>query len=272
MSKEVIGSMVCKPVLYYDWVVPDFLNWSNSKLPKEFCLGPFFVIQNTKFCFAWYPNYSSMSTDNVQIWLRKESEAPITLARLAISLIGDDGSEKQICSKSNLDFKENYLSLSAPDAELTEYDLTPKFLLNGELRIRGRIEIKSKEIKPVEVVATEELSLVDDLRKEFADGTMSFTDFVLVTFNSFSLKYSSRSYQIKLILLFSFLTFILWLFRSVEEKNSRCTDTCWLPDLPSSKPHSVTKRQRKSRLGRWRSKTSTLKLWRCSSSTSTPTL
>ena len=201
MSKEEVRSMVCKPVLYYDWVVTDFQNWSNSKLPKEFCVGPCFVIQNTKFRFAWYPNYSSLLTDNVRIWLRKESEAPITLARLTISLIGDDGSEKQICSKSNLDLG-NYLNV--PDAKLTRAGLAPKFLLNGELRIRCRIEIKSKEIKPLEVVATEELSLVDDLRKEFADGTMSFTDFVLVTFNSFLFKYSSRSYQIKLILLFSF--------------------------------------------------------------------
>ena len=56
---------------------------------------------------------------------------------------------------------------------------------------------------------------------------------------------------------------------SVEKDNSRCTALCWPCYLPSSKLRSPTKKLRKSRLGGWRSKTSILKLWKSSSSTST---
>jgi hypothetical protein len=180
MSKEEIGSMVIQPVLYYDWVVPDFQNWAKSKSIKDFCWGPVFIIQNTKFRFAWYPNCSANQIET-QIWLTKESKASIALARLSISLIGNDGSEKQICSKLNLDFEENYLDLTEPDANLTQDDLTPKFLPNGELRIRGRIEIKPEEIKLAKAIPMDGRTLVTNLRKEFAaDEQLTFTDCVLV--------------------------------------------------------------------------------------------
>ena len=184
MSKEEIGSMVIQPVLYYDWVVPDFQNWSKSKSTKDFCLGPIFIIQNTKFRFAWYPNFPS-GTDIARIWLRKESEASITLAKFSLSLIGDDGTEKHLSSKSNLAFKRSYLNESGSDARLTQDDLTPKFLPNGELRIRGRIEIKPEEIKLAKAIPMDGRTLVTNLRKEFAaDEQLTFTDCVLVRYVS----------------------------------------------------------------------------------------
>ncbi len=86
MPKEEIGSMVIQPVLYYDWVVPDFQNWANSKSTKDFCLGPVFVIQNTKFCFGWYPNNEKWA-GKVPIWLQCLSDPPIVLNRKYFLLV-----------------------------------------------------------------------------------------------------------------------------------------------------------------------------------------
>ena len=99
----------------------------------------------------------------------------------SLSLVGDDGTEKQLSSKSNLAFKRSYLNESGSDARLTQDDLTPKFRPNGELRIRSRIEIKPEEIKLAKAIPMDGRTLVTNLRKEFAaDEQLTFTDCVLV--------------------------------------------------------------------------------------------
>ena len=181
MAAEEIGSMVCEPVLFYDFVVPDFLNWSKDL--SEYFWWPEFHVKNKKFKFGFYPNNVTW-TGEVPIWLccLSVTDPPIVLARFSLSLIGNDGSEKQICSKANVTFEGDYLDDFEPDAKFAKANLDPDFLPNGELRIRCRIEIKSNEISPVRVVPKDGFSLVEDLRKEFAEGTMAFTDFVLVKF------------------------------------------------------------------------------------------
>jgi hypothetical protein len=99
----------------------------------------------------------------------------------SLSLVGDDGTEKTICCKTNVTFEKRFLNESGSDGKLTKDNLTPKFLPNGELRIRSRIEIKPEEIKLAKAIPMDGRTLVTNLRKEFAaDEQLTFTDCVLV--------------------------------------------------------------------------------------------
>ena len=175
MSEEKLGSMVRQPALSYDWVVPDFLNWTKTKTERDFVSGPDFVIQNKTFCFECCPQTKT-------IRLRGQSP-PVTFTRFSFSLIGVDGLEKQMGSRTSDHFwaSPGLPVVNVIVGRLFANDLTPNFLPNGDLRFRCRIEFKSGENNLAEVFPTDGTTLVD-LRREFADQPLAFTDCVLVRF------------------------------------------------------------------------------------------
>ena len=179
MEPENIGSMVCRTVFSYDWVIPDFLNWASSKSAKYFCIGPDFIIEDALFYIGWFPNDSQGCLANdfkIRIWLGKRSQDPITAEHFSFSLVGKAESELDIGSKRNVTFKESFLNKSFEDAKFQKASLTSNFLLNKELRIRFRIKIKSKEKN----LSIQDQSLVDDLCQQFEEQSLSFTDAILV--------------------------------------------------------------------------------------------
>jgi hypothetical protein len=185
---ELIGSMVCQPVLFYDWVIPDFLNWVNAKSSEDSMIGPNFIIQNKRFFFAGMLNALPQST--VRIWLGKRSQDPICLSHFSLSLVKDDGSEKEICSKTNVTFTASFLDDSKEDGKFNKGSLEG-FLSNGKLRIRSRIKIGYQEkttklktdVSAQENSQTNVASLIVDLSLQFSEQTLSFTDTVLVCDN-----------------------------------------------------------------------------------------
>jgi hypothetical protein len=172
---ELIGSMVCQPVLFYDWVIPDFLNWASSAPSQGFSFGPDFAIRGITFFIAWYPNATN---GTVRIWLGKRSEGPIILDHFSLSLVGDDGSEREICSKENVTFNDVFTNESKEDAIFQKSSIPPKFFPNGELCIRSRIKIRSQ--KHHLVAPIQDNSVADDLSLQIATGNLSFTDSILV--------------------------------------------------------------------------------------------
>jgi hypothetical protein len=186
---EPIGSMVCQPVLFYDWVIPDFLNWADTA-PSQLhpSLGPDFIIRNKRFFFVCYVNATH---GTVCIWLGKGSEDPIFLSHFSLSLVREDGSEKEICSKTNVTFTDSFLDEFKEDGTFNKGSLAGFLSTNGELRIRSRIKVRYQE-KPKELktdVPVQEnfqnnvASLMDDLSLQFSEQTLSFTDSSLVCGN-----------------------------------------------------------------------------------------
>jgi hypothetical protein len=167
-----VGSMVCQS-LFFDWLIPDFLNWAKSKSAKDFFTGPDFIIHGKTFWIGLYPNGSAAS---VKVLLGNHSENPLFVDRFSFSLVSDDGSELDIGSETEVTFKKKYLDVE--DATFQKTCLQPKFLPNGELCIRCRIDIgQSKEIRlrtPIQ-----ERSIADDLSQQFAVQSLSFTDTIL---------------------------------------------------------------------------------------------
>jgi hypothetical protein len=84
MAAEHVGYMVCKPVMSHDWVIPDFLMWTN---PKLICVGPDFVVRGETFYILLLTN---LPRDYVRVRFGKRSKHPIFLNHLSLSLIGDD--------------------------------------------------------------------------------------------------------------------------------------------------------------------------------------
>jgi hypothetical protein len=181
MSRQVVpvGSMIC----LYDWVVPD-LNLAKSQF-----LGPIFQIQEERFFFG----YSSKSRKKeVWVWLLHESRTPITLARFSIHLIRNaDGSEKELCQKTNFTINCNNFPDLTPDAKLLKADRSS----NGVLWLRCRIEIGPPEIKLSKVPPIiKDQKIADDIRREFEE--LAFTDLVLVSFIFNNLRFNQDSYFI----------------------------------------------------------------------------
>ncbi len=168
--------MVCEPVLFNDLVIPNFF---KDKSPKGTLIGPDFVTQGETFFVAWMLNTLSLrSIVNVRLWLGKQSQDTIVLDHFSLSLVGDDGNEMLIGSKTNVSINDTFLDKAVEDANFQKDSLLPNFLPNGELRIRTRIRIRSLKNQPA--ASLQDSSLVDDLCLQFADEALSFTDSVLV--------------------------------------------------------------------------------------------
>ena len=166
---QVVGSMtsmVCEPVLCYDWVVPDFLNSTGLVSYK----GPDFVVQNSTFTFK-----CRATRGKVLIWIQCVKDLPTVFDKISLNLVSKDGTEKHFCSATNSD-----IGADRPMFKLTEGDLTPDFLPNGELRVRCRVEVKGEPAAKVSPMPGQ--TLVENLRKEYADqSALTFTDCVLVS-------------------------------------------------------------------------------------------
>jgi hypothetical protein len=181
---EQLGSMMCQPVLFYDWVIPDFLNWADTAPSDDSSAGPEFIIQNKRFYFVCYVDTTS---GTVLIWLGKGSEDPVFLSHFSLSLVRYDGSEKEICSKRNVTFTDSFLDGYKEDGKFNLAGILP----TGELRIRSRIKIgyqeEPKQLKTdvsiQENLQTNVASLIDDLSVQFSEQTLSFTDTALVCDN-----------------------------------------------------------------------------------------
>jgi hypothetical protein len=177
MSERGEGYMVCEPVLFYDLVIPNFF---KSKSPKCSFWGPDFATQGKTFFIVWMQNTSvQRGTVNAKVWLGKRSQGTIFLDHLSLSLVGDDGNEMAIGSKTNVSISDTYVDkFSTPDANFQKDSLPPNFLPDGELRIRSRIRIRSLMNQPA--TSFQDNLLVDDLCLQFAEEALSFTDSVLV--------------------------------------------------------------------------------------------
>ena len=174
---DKFGSMVCRqPVLLHlcDWVIPEFHNLAKSA--NGSFSGPDFIIQDKTFFIGLLPNTS------VCIWLGKRSQAPIIVNHFSFSLVANDGSELVIGSKPTVTFTETYLNTSVEDATFQKFSLQPKFLPNGELRIRCRIQIESSQEKKQET-PIQDNSLLDDMTHQIAEQNLPFPDVVLVCNN-----------------------------------------------------------------------------------------
>jgi hypothetical protein len=168
MAAALVGSMVCKPALFNDWVLPDFLKWANTKSTEDCCIGPDFVVRGQTFFILMMPN-SPRGT--VRVRLGKRSKDPIFLNHFSISLIGEDGSRKEIVSKNNCSFDKEY-------TEDAIFQKNSNFDYNGKICIRATINIRSQN--KLMIAPIQDNSLVDDLSFQLAEQTLSFTDAVLV--------------------------------------------------------------------------------------------
>jgi len=168
--------MVCKPVLFKDLVIPNFFKSTSS---KGTLIGPDFVTQGEMFFIAWMLNTASPRGNvNVRVWLGKRSPEKIFLDHFSLSLVGDDGNEMVIGSKTNVSINDTFLDTAMEDANFHKDSLLPNFLSNGELRIRSKIRIRSLMDQPA--ASLQDSSLVDDLCLQFSEEALSFTDSVLV--------------------------------------------------------------------------------------------
>ena len=171
MAAEVVGSMVRKPVMSHDWVIPDFLKWASTKPLDHCCPGPDFVVRGKTFYIVLMPNSNGGAT--VRVWLGKRSEDPILLDHFSLSLIGDDGSRKEIGSKNNYSIFNDKLQ-----NEYTEDATFQKNSCKGKMCIRATINIRSQN--KLMITPIQDNSLVDDLSFQLEEQTLSFTDTVLV--------------------------------------------------------------------------------------------
>jgi hypothetical protein len=166
---EKYGSMVlaCLPV--YDWVIPDFLNLTKA------IYGPDFIILGKTF-FILLENNNS--TGDVRVWLGRRSKDPITVDHFAFSLASKDGSELDFGSRSKATITDIFINRTKEDASFQKTCLQPKFIHNGELHIRCRIQTgPSQEEKMWKPIL--DSSIVNDLSLQFAEQALSFTDIVL---------------------------------------------------------------------------------------------
>ncbi len=171
MAAEVVGSMVRKPLMSHDWVIPDFLKWASTKPLDYCCSGPDFVVRDKTFFIVLMPNSNRGAT--VRVWLGKRSEDPILLDHFSLSLIGDDGSRKEIGSKNNYSIFNDKLQ-----NEYTEDATFQKNSCKGKMCIRATINIRSQN--KLMIAPIQDNSLVDDLSLQLEEQTLSFTDAVLV--------------------------------------------------------------------------------------------
>jgi hypothetical protein len=117
---------------FNDLIIPDFINLIESS-KKDICYfsGPNFFIQDKMFSISG--SCDSMSPATVEIGLYEESDDQplVTIDEVSFSLVSDDGSELNIGSKTNV-----FIIGGTQVATFKKDSLSPKFLPNGELRIR----------------------------------------------------------------------------------------------------------------------------------------
>ena len=175
------GEMVCRQpsvLLYsYDWVIPEFVQWTNSR--TNYMVGPNFVIHDKTFYIQLVYSMSYDAPAAFRFWLINFSEGPFLVDHFSFSLVGNDESELVIGSKTKTTFNEaNTYNNAKADGEFHRTNLQPKFLHNRELHIRCQIQIKSTEEKKQEN-QIQDSSLVVDLSLQFAEQKLSFTDTIL---------------------------------------------------------------------------------------------
>ena len=171
------GSLECCPVLNYDWVIKDFLEWAQTTTGCS--RGPKFVVRGVRFGLVCH---TDKNTDLVRTWLQKCDKQPVVIAHLSLHLVANDRTLQEICSKTDVAFgiDQGYLSQKLPDAKITKSKIDPKFLPGGELRIRCQLELVSKDPVIDQAFPVQGSSLLDDLRKEI--NNRRFCDLTLVSF------------------------------------------------------------------------------------------
>lgn len=173
------GSLECCPILSYDWVIEDFLEW--AKAATDFARGPKFVVGGIRFSIGCYPN---KRPDTMYIWLQNHDKQPVAVANFSLHMVANDKTLLEICSKKNVAFgaDSHYLdkaSLDTADARITKSKIDPKFLPN--LRIRCQLELVSSQPVIDQAFPVQGSSLVDDLRREI--NNRRFCDLTLVNPN-----------------------------------------------------------------------------------------
>ena len=172
------GSLECCPVLSYDWVIKDFLEWAKAK-GKGFSRGPKFVVRGIRFRLGCFAN---KTPDMVSIWLQNYDQQPVAIANFSLHLVANDRTLLDICSKKEVAFgiDQDFLDTNIADARITKSKIDPKFLPGGELRLRTQLELVSKDPFIDQAFPVQGSSLLDDLRKEI--NNRRFCDLTLVSF------------------------------------------------------------------------------------------
>ncbi len=180
MAEFVAGSIEDCPVFNFDWVikVAEF----DVEADKE---SPVFKVQDIPFQLACFRGIYSGWLFSVNCPV----EEPLSFAMFSLHLVGSDGSLKKIITMKNASFEvggTTFLDVFELDKLIFPDELDPKFLPNGELRIRCHVEIKTNEAVGAEPGVdgpVQDSALARDLRKEV--GTHKFSDFTLVIIVSF---------------------------------------------------------------------------------------
>jgi hypothetical protein len=164
----MIGTLECSSVFSYDWVIESDWAKIEQTQTRVFNQSPKFVIKNISFGLAFFSQ-----TKVIDVWLEKYSKEPVTIDSLTIYLVSE--TTQQICSRKGLSFAANdrFLNHKVPNARFAK----PTIFLDGELRIRCHLSIKSDEKAKENVVDLKGPSLIEDLRREISN---QFSDFTLV--------------------------------------------------------------------------------------------
>jgi hypothetical protein len=179
MESDKIGIMTQKP-LVFDWSMEDFIAWYYARLGVDsiskpdysnllFPESPTFRIGNVNFCLAFK---TESKGHLVAVWLCQSGELKVDLRFMSLSLVALDGSEKELCSKVNVKYKEDAFRLdeTVPDANFGPFESDRKFFPNGNLTIRCRVEIKSEELLPNLPSLADTLGKLDSL--QFSDAVV----------------------------------------------------------------------------------------------------
>jgi hypothetical protein len=184
MESEKIGIVTQKhsPATVFDWSMEDFMDWFDLSAQRDnsnllFSKSPTFSIGNVNFCLA----FKAFKGYLVEVWLCHSGELKVDLRLMSLSLVALDGSEEELCSKVNVQYKENAFRLdeTVPDANFDPFESDQKFFPNGNLTIRCRVEIKSEELLPNLPSLADNLGKLDSL--QFSDAVLVFFYFKIKT-------------------------------------------------------------------------------------------
>ena len=80
------GSLECCPVLNYDWVIKDFLKWSEAIKSNKLYKSPQFAVKDLQFGLGCFAN-KAFNPDKFSIFLVNYSKQAITLSWFSLLLV-----------------------------------------------------------------------------------------------------------------------------------------------------------------------------------------
>ena len=151
----------------HTWVISEFLD-----LPWYKCISsPEFDVDHEPFELQVH-----QTDTDVRIWIHQLWRRDKTMS-FSLSLVGQDGTLREVCAKKEVTFTGIYLTAKVADATFSKQDLSPEFLPDGELQILcsyGSYKPNDKEEDP-----ETRPSLAENIEREvhrFCDFTLECED------------------------------------------------------------------------------------------------